>query len=251
MALEDSIPKKPDNFPDDLYELCLKVTSKRPRTVIMHILRHGSITTEELNEKYGYDHPPRAVRDVRDNGIPLETFKVVSSKTGRKIAAYRFGDPSKIVNGRLGGRLAFSKQFKEKLLERYKSRSALTGEVLESRYLQIDHRIPYEVGGDSANENDVEDFMLLDASAQRAKSWSCENCENFKNIRDINICQKCFWAFPESYEHVAMSQERRLYIAWKNHEISDYAHLESAAQSSNLSPQQFIKEILKKELDSN
>jgi hypothetical protein len=74
-----------------LLELCLSVTAKRPKTVIAHILEHGFITTEELKEKYGYNHPPRAVRDVRENGIPIENFRVTGSD-GRKIAAYRFGE---------------------------------------------------------------------------------------------------------------------------------------------------------------
>ncbi|MGZ4953537.1 MAG: helix-turn-helix domain-containing protein [Methylobacter sp.] len=238
----------PTNLPDALYQLCISVTAKRARTVIDHIIKHGEITTEELSELYNYDHPPRAVRDVRENGIPLETFKVISRKTGRKIAAYRFGDPSEIVNGRIGGRKAFSKQFKEELVERYGSRSALTGEIMEPRYLQIDHRIPYEIGGDNLGENDVEDFMLLDASAQRAKSWSCENCENFRAIRDASICSSCFWAYPENYCHVAMSQERRLYLAWQDHEVPAYDRIEEVAQAGNLSPQALVKKILNAKL---
>jgi len=70
------------------------VTGKRSRIVIEHILEHGFITTENLEKIYGYRHPPRAVKDVRDQGIPIETFSVKSSD-GRTIAAYRFGDTSK------------------------------------------------------------------------------------------------------------------------------------------------------------
>ena len=69
--------------------LCEKVTAKRPRTVIDHILKHGHITTEELQTLYGYDHPPRAARDVLESGVPLETFKTTSERTGRQIAAGR------------------------------------------------------------------------------------------------------------------------------------------------------------------
>lgn len=240
--------QKPDGLPDDFYNLCLAVTAKRPRTVINHILKHGFITTEELSDTYGYDHPPRAVRDVRENGIPLETFSVTSTKTGRKIAAYRFGDPSQIVNGRIGGRKAFSKQFKERLIEKYGSRSALTGEEIEARYLQIDHRIPYQIAGDS--REDINDYMLLDASAQRAKSWSCEHCENFTNIHEPQICSTCFWAYPENYQHIAMNQERRLYVSWNQSEISDYNNLEKAAKAENIWPQNLIKTILRKYFSS-
>jgi hypothetical protein len=74
------------------------VTGKRARIVVDHILEHGYITTEDLEKTYGYSHPPRAARDVREQGVPLETFKVKSSD-GRDIAAYRFG---KLVDIRQG-----------------------------------------------------------------------------------------------------------------------------------------------------
>jgi len=111
-----------------ILELCAKVTAKRPRTVIDHLINHGSITTEDLQVTYGYDHPPRAVADVKDQGIPIERFSVISARTGRKIAAYRFGNPDRIIRGRIGGRKAFSKAFKATLTERYGARDAFTGE---------------------------------------------------------------------------------------------------------------------------
>ena len=40
------------------------ITAKRPKTVIDHILEHGFVTTEDLSQLYGYDHAPRAARDV-------------------------------------------------------------------------------------------------------------------------------------------------------------------------------------------
>jgi len=104
------------------------VTAKGPRTVIDHILQYGAVTTEELQTLYGYDHPPRAVRDVRERGVPIQTFRVGSEKTGRMIAAYRFDSPDKIVRGRISGRKAFSKGFKNLLIEHYGPRDAITGE---------------------------------------------------------------------------------------------------------------------------
>jgi hypothetical protein len=45
-----------NDLPPDFIARCKAVTAKRPRTVIEHILAHGYITTEELKEKYGYNH---------------------------------------------------------------------------------------------------------------------------------------------------------------------------------------------------
>ena len=46
------------------FKLLKSVEAKRPRTVIQHILEHGQVTTEELKEVYGYNHPPRETQRV-------------------------------------------------------------------------------------------------------------------------------------------------------------------------------------------
>src|SRR5438309_7583468 len=149
-------PKLPPQF----LERLKAVTDKRPKTVIKHILKHGHITTEELRQKYGYDHPPRAAKDVRDQGIPLETF-YVEREDGRRIGAYRFGDPSAIRRGFLGGRRAFSKAFKTALAQQNGVRSGICFQEYEERYLQIDHRVPYAVAGDVAfDEADTSSDMF-------------------------------------------------------------------------------------------
>ena len=51
-------------YPKEFLDLLESVTAKRPRTVIQHILKNGFITSQELKDIYGYNHPPRAVRDV-------------------------------------------------------------------------------------------------------------------------------------------------------------------------------------------
>src|SRR6266496_1553227 len=102
-------------FTEEFLRRLRAVTNKRPKTVIEHILQYGYITTEELKSKYGYNHPPRAARDVREEGIPLETFRVKDSE-GRSIGAYRFADPAKARFGVLQGRKTFPKAFKAQIV---------------------------------------------------------------------------------------------------------------------------------------
>ncbi len=237
------MPKK--NIDPRILALCEKVTNKRPKTAIDHIIKHGHITTEELQEVYGYDHPPRVAGDVRDEGIPLETFKLVSSRTGRKIAAYRFGDPADIKAGRIGGRTAFSKAFKAALVERYGEFDTLTSQPVAARYLQIDHRVPYQVVGDADHdEKNLDAYMLLDASSQRAKSWSCEHCENWTRIHDEAICRRCYWASPENYTHAAMNEIRRVDIQWGGDEVDTFDELAAEAADKNISIATLIKQKL-------
>lgn len=155
----------------EFLELARTITNKRARIVIEHILKHGYITTEDLETKYGYNHPPRAARDVREAGIPLETFRV-KDKEGRSIAAYRFGDFTKIQKNKLSGRTIFPKEFKEQLFRIQHGKCAVCNGSFELRYLQIDHKVPYEVAGDEiSTKRDLSEFMLLCGSCNRAKSW--------------------------------------------------------------------------------
>ena len=236
----------PNEIHPSILALCEQVSAKRARTVINHILQHGQITTEELRDLYGYDHPPRAARDVREEGIPLVTVRVRSSVTGRQIGAYLFGDPDDIKRGRIGGRKPFSKAFRDRLISRYGARDAITGEKVDARYLQIDHRVPYEVAGDTVHEEThLEEYMLLDASSQRAKSWSCEQCPNWQEHHDDRVCRQCFWAFPDQYTHIAGEQVRRVHIEWRGAEVDVFERLKSRADREDTTVAALLKDLAK------
>jgi hypothetical protein len=237
-----------NDLPPEFVKKCKAITAKRPRTVIDHILKHGHITTEELKNKYGYNHPPRAARDVKEQGIPLEMFRVVGSD-GRKIGAYRFGDPTKARFSKFSGRTAFSKELRGKLIELYKCRCAIYLEEFDERSLQIDHRIPFEVAGDdNATKDDPKAYMLLCGSANRAKSWSCEHCVNWREMKNPEICRRCYWAYPEDYDHVAMREARRVDIMWTGDDISVYDRLRKRTMELQKDIPQYIKEIIEKHI---
>lgn len=199
------------------------ITDKRPSTVIQHIIKHGYITTEELASKYGYEHAPRAARDVRERGVNLVTYRVKSSD-GRSIAAYKFGDPVFVDNkiSKVGGRTALSQALKKALIDKYGAVCFVYLQPMEKRLLQIDHRVPYEIGGEQTDNIDC--YMLLSPSANRAKSWTCEHCPNW-TIKDIEFCSNCFWAHPENYSHIAGREERQIVITFSDSEIEDYNQL--------------------------
>ncbi len=222
-----------------------KVKGKRPRAVIDHILKHGMVTTQQLRDIYGYNHPPRAARDVHEEGIPLDTFRVKGAD-GRKIGAYQFGDPGQIQHHKLGGRKVFSKAFKKLLLERQGSRCAITGEEMKTGTCQVDHRVPYEVAGDEiGDEHTPEQFMLVSGAAQRQKSWSCEHCPNL-TAKDRKTCLTCYWSSPEDYTHVATIPLRRVDLLWKGEEIATYEELRRQSEAERKSIQHLIKERLTK-----
>lgn len=232
-------------IPPHIKQILDGVTNKRARVVIDHILKHGFVTTEDL-ANYGYNHPPRAARDVREEGIPLETFNVKSSD-GRSIAAYRFGDWSQVNEGKLGGRKVFPKDLKNELYSLQAGKCAICSGRFESRYLQIDHRIPYEVGGEGTKpDRTANEFMLLDGACNRAKSWSCEHCLNWLEEKKPAICASCYWANPENYTHVAMQQARRLDLLWQGEEVLAFDELRQRLKQSKIPLPEYIKEVVRK-----
>lgn len=222
------------------------VSAKRAKTVIDHILQHGQITTEELKMLYGYDHPPRAARDVREQGIPLETFRTADSQ-GKGIAAYRFADPSQIRAGILSGRKVFSKEFKKLLVKNTGCKCGVCVTKYHARYLQVEHRVPYEVGGEGGGEESPAEFQLICGSCNRAKSWSCEHCINWKDTHKPAVCQACYWANPESYRHVALLEIRRLDVTWTGVQTREYDLLAKMAHHAGKAVQDFIKDILREQ----
>jgi len=215
------------------------ITAKRPKTVIQQILKNGYVTTEEL-KKLGYEHAPRAARDVRELGIPLESFYIKDSN-GRRIAAYRFGDFSHIEDklSKASGRTVLSKALKKALIEKYGSKCFIYLQPLEERLLQVDHRVPYEIGGEQSD--DIDCYMLLSPSANRAKSWTCEHCINWEQ-KDESLCIKCFWAHPEDYTHVAGKKQRQIIITFTGNEIEDYNKLISLVGADKA--EETIKEMI-------
>lgn len=233
-----------EDYPAEFVRRLDAVRGKRARIVVEHILEHGHITTEELQRDYGYEHPPRAVRDVREQGIPIETFRVQSSE-GRRIAAYRFGDPSGVRRDQLAGRRVLPKSLKDTLIGETGAHCAICLTEYEGRYLQTDHRVPFEVAGnDVSEEPDPVEFMLLCRSCNRAKSWSCEHCPNWSEERVRLICRTCYWADPDRHMHVALRQIRRLDVVWAEAEVEVFERLRERAESLETPLPEYVKSVL-------
>jgi hypothetical protein len=232
-------------IPKELLVRIAKVTAKRPRTVLEHILKHGSITTEELKEKYGYNHPPRAARDVREHGIALETYKVADS-TGRKIAGYRL--VLTVLETGKAGRKAIPKAIKKALLDKHGRRCSLCGGVFDPTFLQVDHKIPYQVAGESEAEK-ADAFMLVCGSCNRTKSWACESCKNWMKVKKIAICKGCYWASPSDYKHVAMVEARRADIVWVDKDVKLFDRFREASKKAGESVQDGIKKAVARSLE--
>ena len=240
---------EPPEISQELRKYIAGIKAKRARVVLDHILQYGYITTKDLQETYGYDHPPRAAKDVRDNGIQLKTTMGVVN--GKRMAVYTFAENSIIETGKKGGRRPFTKTLKNELLTRDGEQCGLCKRQFPGNVLQIDHKVPYEVVGDKEGALDARDFMLVCASCNRAKSWTCEHCSNWQITKTIEMCQSCMFGSPDNYTHIAMRQERSLTVSWYNEDVYVYDNLKENATIADKSIEDYVKGILKTHIQND
>ena len=230
-----------------------EATSVRPNPRVMkvltHLLRHGSITSEEIRERYGYDDPRRAIGDIRERGIPLQTKRVKGSR-GTQIGEYSF-DPEVAVDGRkAGGRRPIPKRIKEALLEAHDRTCVVCQTRYADTWLQPDHRIPVFVAGDRERGGVDATYTLLCRSCNRAKSWTCERiCPNGSGPRDETVCGTCYWSTPDGeYTHVATVEERRVTVVLQGEEAEWFDRLLRDLAGRGVSVQEFVVQTMRKTL---
>lgn len=226
------------------YEELLKKLGKRPRTVLELILEKGEVSTYELGE-LGYDQPPRAAQDLKEHGVRLKTKFGKHPETNARMAIYMLAEVDDEVNGSFTGRVAFPKKFREEVLAFFKNRCNICNMEYNARSLQLDHRVPYLLGGE-ADKFRLQDFQALCNSHQRAKSWECEHCGN-RTLANAEVCAKCYWSIPDGpYQHVAMRDERRLDLTFVDAEVKDYQRLEATAKKESKAITTVAKAAIKK-----
>ncbi len=214
----------------------------RASKALRAMLEKGSVTTAELLAM-GYKHAPRARMDVVDNGFTVKTT-MVRDADGSRMASYSLSSEAELRETQQG-RSIIPKVFKAKLVEKYGEFDRLTGWQVTARALQVDHRIPYQIGGDDGLKNqDLSAFMLLTGSSQRAKSFSCERCPNFLKLKDPTVCATCYWAYPESYQHIAMRQVRQIQIVWQDEEADQFDRVKARLTAEGRSVADAAKALL-------
>ena len=224
------------SLPLKLLQRVKAVKNKRARFVLDEIVKNGSISTIQLKEA-GYDHPPRAARDAVELGFALTRINAKRAD-GQTIAAYVFDERE--LDPNLTGRVVLAKKERDAIIKRKGSKCNLCGAV---HNIQVDHRIPFQVAGESQRA-EADPYQLLDGACNRKKSWSCEHCQNWLNLKSFDTCLSCYWANPDMYTHVAMQPERRIDLVWIGDEVSAFERLKRIADSNKRSVAEEIKTMI-------
>ena len=222
------------------------VTNKRPKAVVDHLMKNGTVTTGQLRELYGYDHPPRAARDLKEHGIPLEK-RMVKDVAGKRMAQYSFGDLDNIAAERAGGRVPFPTKFKKDLVATHGEKCGFCSAELKARYLRIDHRVPYSVAGKGAAASlNVKDYILVCGPCNSIKMQCCKECPNGLVGKDTKVCATCYWANPLKYSHVATLDIRRLDLIWTGAEVPDFDAAKTKAGAADGALPKFVKDAVQR-----
>jgi hypothetical protein len=223
-------------LPEELLTRIAQVTNKRARLVLDTIAQKGSITTAEL-QKLGYDHAPRAARDVRELGFTLVTT-MVKNASGKRMAEYSLALNVEAVKT---GRLRLPKKDRDAVIRASGGKCQLCGAAHD---LQVDHRVPYQVAGESL-KGTVDPYMVLDGTCNRRKSWICEHCPNLLRYKRVETCQSCYWAYPEEHTHVAMEELRRLDVLFSGEETKVFDRFRKVGQRQGQSVRDRVMELVR------
>ena len=227
-----------NTLPPDILKKIKSVTNKRARQVLDRIAQDGSINTEQI-KSLGYDDPRRARQDAKDLGFPIIGTRVKSS-TGKSIAAYSF-DLTGVLSETRSGRNAIPKKRRAALIAACGSKCR----ICEATHnLQVDHRVPFQVAGESLQDTD-DPYMVLDGSCNRSKAWACEHCENVLKLKRVEVCQTCYWANPKEHSHVAMQPIRRIDLAWQRDETAAFDAFIKKCKREGRDPAVAIKEFVR------
>jgi 5-methylcytosine-specific restriction endonuclease McrA len=221
-----------DYSPEFVAWVLAQKMSKRAVRARDILLERGTVTTADLNA-LGYDHPPRAIGDLKDAGITL--VREMVTVDGRRMAQYRLLDT---LGGDEAIRRQLPKKFREALYDAHDHQCAVCGGRFTARELQTDHRIPFRIAGDP-DTLDTAAFMPICGSDNRAKSWTCEHCVNWTK-RDPEMCRDCYWASPDDYRHIAGEPERRLVVALRGPDVRLFDHISAQAQDRGVSVGEWV-----------
>lgn len=220
--------------------------SRRARKVLeMLIETEDEVTTLEM-QAVGLGDPASAIRDLKDKGIRMT--KRTLTVEGRRTASYWILTAEEAGSSdRLEGRTAIPVAFRRELFEAWDSQCAICLTKFPTRLLQPDHRVPFRVAGE-VDAFRVEDFMPLCGSHNRQKSFECERCPNYE-VGDLAVCNSCYWASPEGYEHVATLPQRNVSITFRSEvEVALFNEMGVLADEADLSLPDWIKRSVREQI---
>jgi hypothetical protein len=183
-------------------DFILKRRTPREKGVLAIYLRQGFITKQDCTDA-GFDVV--VTRDLTKHGL------VFGDQGGR--IYLDFGLSNERLASSTGGFQTLPARKRDEFLRESHLTCALCRCQFEKKRLCGDHRVPHRVAGNRLTEQEgMLAYQVLCYTCNNRKQKACAACPNQQTKRDIEMCRSCFWAYPDTYTHVAGQPERRLEI---------------------------------------
>jgi hypothetical protein len=180
---------------------------KSARFVRNLLLRQGYTTTAQVRVQYD----PVAIFDLSRLGVPLKSERIRENGRGSK----RYMLDPEAFSQKVERRDFLTPAGRKRLCSMYSNKCAICGYFSSYYILQVDHRVPFSLVGNSLMRSEgFASLQPLCPSCNSAKENACTDC--VISTKDFECCRTCYWAYPNKYEHIATRIEQRLTLVAEN-----------------------------------
>jgi hypothetical protein len=192
----------------EFLDLLVSNFSKRGNFVRDTMLTKGSVTRWDM---LGAGYDPVAVCDLTSLGVTVST-KMISEK-GKSSMEYTL-NPQAFID-RAESRMFMTPKERRRFFRSYGCKCLTCSLTLDPRSLQVDHRIPFILVGNSLVK--LEGYSALKPACPSCNSTREDICRECIKKRGTNHevleCRTCYWAYPENYTHIAGTHRSLILVA--------------------------------------
>lgn len=214
------------------------------------LIKKGTITKYDFeNTNVPVSQAPRAIRDLKDHGIPIKTLERISVPQAKtKVSQYAFGSVDDIVSTSKYGRMYNPSGMKEKLVRLHGRVCVFCGKKLSGQDMELDHKLPVNIFGDlsSVERLNPDNYQLVCRKCNRLKREATSHGAFDDRKQGMDIVKQNYWYDPVRYRK---NKKGHLFdqsiIVWNTNEDRQvYNQIEQYAEDSKKDFQEALKDMV-------
>lgn len=213
------------------------------------LIEKGVITKYDFETtRVPISQAPRAIRDLKDHGIPVKTLERVNVPQAKsKVNQYTLGSADDIDASKKYGRLYDPSGMKEKLAKLHGSTCVFCGKHLAPKDRELDHKLPVNIFGDlsSVERLNPNNYQLVCRKCNRLKREAVSHGAFDDRQDGMDVVKHNYWYDPVQYRK---NEKDNLFnqsiVVWNSGEdIRTYNQISQYAKYSNKSFPEALKDM--------
>ena len=193
---------------------------------------------------------PRAIRDLKDHGIPIKTLERVNVPQSKsKVSQYTFGDVADITVANKYGRMYNPTGMKDRLAKLHGNVCVFCGKELSGKDRELDHKLPVNIFGDLSpvERLNPDNYQLVCRKCNRLKREATSHGAFDDRQDGMEVVEHNYWYDPVQYrKNKSDSLFAQSIVIWNtNNDLRLYKEVSQYAKESNKSFQNSLKDIVK------